>query len=86
MALALLTGCAGASATRVGRDSFAIECKRSRSNCYEKAAEVCPNGFDVMDGDSHSSAVIVKGTYSSSVVPVYRGELLVRCQGVVAGQ
>jgi hypothetical protein len=82
--LGALLACAGASSTRVGRDTFTIECKRSRANCYEEAAAVCPNGFEVLDGversGTYATANTVGNTTTVTAVPIYKGEMLVRCE------
>jgi hypothetical protein len=70
---------------------YAIDCKRNRANCYEEASLVCPGGFDVLDGSDHHGAYAVSNTQAygtknhasaqttTTYIPTYSGELLVRC-------
>lgn len=85
LTICALLACAGSSSTRIGRDTYSVECKRKRGNCYEEAARRCPHGFDVLDGSDHRGAVVVANQYSpntatATVIPTYDGELLIRCQ------
>lgn len=75
-------GCAGASHTMVGPGTFSIECKRSQSNCWEHAYELCPNGFDELASDGSSGTYLATNTYTGQVtaVPTYSGAMLVRCR------
>lgn len=79
----VLLACAGASSTRIGQDTYSIECKRKRGNCYEEAAAVCPNGFELIDGSESSGVYAVANNYGKTTtvtaVPIYKGEMLVRC-------
>jgi hypothetical protein len=83
----LLTGCASASSSQIAPRTYSVECRRSQANCYEEAARCCPQGFDVLDSAGRSKLMVLTntntytGTSSSTVIPNYRGELLVRCNG-----
>lgn len=44
-----------------GRAAFSLECGNNLSACYEKAGEVCPNGYDILDRASGTVAVPVRG-------------------------
>lgn len=88
LCVAVLLACAGASSTQIGKDTFSIECKRNRGNCYEEAAEVCPNGFEMLDGSESSGVYAVANSYGKTTtvtaVPIYKGEMLVRCTNQTA--
>lgn len=54
-----LTGCVTADPIMSpgGKQGFAISCDgtaRSMTDCYKKAAEVCPKGYNVVDKNSES--------------------------------
>ena len=79
-----VVGCAGASHTMIGPGMYAIECKRSQSNCWEEANEVCgPGQYDVLDrsgqSGTHHMVNAYNGQYMGSV-PTYKGELIVQCK------
>lgn len=81
--LAALLACAHAEATNVGPGLYSIECNKARRVCYEKAAELCPSGFQVVDGSERSGTYATANTYGNqttvTAVPIYKGEVLVRC-------
>ena len=79
--LLLLSGCASATSAQIAPRTYSVECRRSQANCYEEAARCCPHGFDVLDSAGRSKFIVVNNTNSSTVIPKYRGELLVRCNG-----
>jgi len=66
---------------------WSIRCRKSVENCWDEASLQCPSGYVVAGQDSQTGAVVVSGTrYSSSgawtnasVVPTYRGNMLVKC-------
>lgn len=90
--VALLIGgtvACGASASRVtGPDGsfnwYAITCRRNRSNCYEKAGEVCPGGYKVADGDDREGIYAHADSSSTMVTTTYHGEMLIKCKGAPA--
>ena len=86
LACLVVLGCAGASSTKVGRGLYSIECRRSVGNCYEEAATVCPDGFDVENASDQSGAYAhtntFNGTTTTTVTPVVRASMLVRCRGL----
>lgn len=77
-----LLACAGASSTKIGRDTYSIECRRNQGNCYEEAAERCDGrDFDVLDGSERNGALVTRtGENAAMVTPVHHGELLIRCR------
>lgn len=80
---AALLACAGASHEIVGPGTYSVSCKRNQSNCWKEASEVCPSGYDIIDGQGHESAFINRNVYTgeaTGVTPVYSGEMLVKCR------
>lgn len=78
-----LLACAGASHELVGPGMYAIDCKRSASNCYEEAGDVCPSGFDIADAQNQQGAVswttFGENYANTLVIPTYKGQMLIRC-------
>jgi hypothetical protein len=72
-----------ATSTAVGPNTFSIDCKRSRTHCYEEAATVCPRGYDVLDGSEQAGSFTQVNAYGNTAVatsyPTYEGQMLVRC-------
>jgi hypothetical protein len=82
--LAILAGCAGAHAHQVtGPDGennwFSITCRRSHGNCYEKASDVCPDGYIVADSSGHEGMYV--NANAGYAVSTYNGEMLIKCKG-----
>ena len=76
--LALSLSCAPeATAIRVpgpsGREAFDLECRNGRTSCYQRAAQICPSGYDIVDSASHARSVVA--THISS-----DDELLIQCK------
>ncbi len=86
LVLALFLVACGASATKVaGPDGkgtwYAVSCRRSQSNCYEKAGEVCPNGYHVADASDHEGVYVSAGGFTGTqVTPTYNGEMMIKCK------
>ena len=64
LAIACTVGCSYASAKPVSgpdgeRGWFAISCEKEPSNCEEKAGDVCPAGYDIMDASGHHGVAAV---------------------------
>jgi hypothetical protein len=48
----VITGCAAGHAAVIGPSggtAYSIWCRRSMTNCYREAGEVCPGGYTIMD-------------------------------------
>lgn len=77
-----LLACAGASHELVAPGTYSIECKRKQSNCWKEAAEVCPNGYDQIDGSQRSGTYLATNTQTGAVtaIPTFNGEMLVKCR------
>jgi hypothetical protein len=60
LAAYLVAGCAYASATRIGGpDSapvFDVRCTGRQDNCIDKAAELCPSGYETRDSGGYLRA------------------------------
>ena len=87
LAIACVVGCSYASAKPVSgpdgeRGWFAISCKKDPGNCEEKARDVCPAGYDIMDASGHHgvAAVADDSDGEGTVVPTYRGHMLIKCK------
>jgi hypothetical protein len=75
--LALLAGCVGVHEVKGpdGKTALALSCGQA-TNCYRKAGELCPDGYDFVD---RNNASFVGGTNGS----VYGGTettLVVECK------
>jgi hypothetical protein len=71
-------GC-GASYDLVGPQTYSIVCSHGRGHCYEKAVELCPNGFTVIGGNERIRSMYhVSEGPNAQVVPL-RGEATIRC-------
>lgn len=86
VALATLVGLAagcGASSSQVkgpdGQEWYAVKCRRSQSNCYEEAGEVCPNGYAVGDATQRQGAAVYASGGTLVGGTTFTGEMLIRC-------
>lgn len=78
--LILLTGCSttvkqirGPS----GNMGHSITCKNGIENCQEKAAELCPNGYNVAsESQGQRGAIPINGQW----VPVVRANMFIECK------
>lgn len=81
--LGALLACARADSTKVGPGLYSIECNQGRKVCYEEAARICKYGFTIEDGSERSGAHATATTHGNqttvTAVPIYKGEMLVRC-------
>lgn len=81
----LVVGCFPAATSRRirgpdgTRDWFAISCRGAQGNCYARAGDVCPGGYDMASESEREGAYVSHGPYASYAVPLHRGELLVHC-------
>lgn len=51
----LLSSCAGTRSYvgPSGSQQFTVKCKVNKAACYERAARACPNGYAVLEEESH---------------------------------
>jgi hypothetical protein len=95
-ALLAVLACGGPAATSRqirgpdGQDNWvAIVCKGVQMNCYARAGEVCPMGYEVADSEGHEGQA--SSGFANSYYAVYKsghtyaGELLIRCRGTPVG-
>lgn len=87
MAMSVMAGCAASSQHFRGPDGsdwVSISCRRNQGNCYEEAGLTCPNGYQVQDQSGRQGAVAISSYNryggSTTVVPTYRGEMIVKCK------
>ena len=92
MLLLLPAACAYSEATPdQGHDGqagwIAVSCRKSQSNCYEMAGEVCPAGYVTADQEGHAgvavSGIVTPSSGFVGVHPTYHGDMLIKCRGVV---
>lgn len=80
MIFSLLIGCA-TSRTIMGpngKPAQSINCPRSIENCYEKASEVCPGGYKVLNSNDESS--FIHNSYNGQITPYQRYNMFVECK------
>ncbi|MES1182204.1 MAG: hypothetical protein ABUL60_00240 [Myxococcales bacterium] len=81
----LVPACGNAVARPVttpsGRRGFAIDCRRNQNNCFEKAGEVCPQGYEIVDDARGTTGVQVTSGYATgiSIDKKFAGQLLIAC-------
>lgn len=60
----LVAGC-GATATKIvapsGKAGYSLNCGSKLDNCYEKAGELCPNGYTMINQSSGTVGVPFQG-------------------------
>ena len=68
--LVVFSGCATVNEVTLpsGEKGISIRCEEFISRCYEKAGELCPNGYEIKD----------KTSSSNILVPVY--DLMITCK------
>lgn len=74
--------CLGCSTTRhrvVAPDVYEITCTRSIGDCHARAAKLCER-YIILDADERTGYFVQHGQYGSTVTPVRRRELVVRCE------
>ena len=59
---------------------FYVWCKGEKKNCDEKAGEVCPQGYELIDM-SENSGTTFEGYKSAYVTRSYRGYMQIKCYG-----
>lgn len=83
LAVLLLSGCA--TATKMGKPGqYLVECDGSAvplGRCYAKAAELCPNGYDVQDRERANGTTT--GVYAGgigSIGAIEHKSIVVQCK------
>jgi hypothetical protein len=44
-----------------GRLAYSMQCGNSINRCYEKAGEICPNGYTIIDRSTGTGAALYRG-------------------------
>lgn len=83
--MALLAGCVTAKQTVApdGRPAYSISCNggtHDLGDCYSKAGEMCPSGFNVVAGESGGTNFIGAsgGTFYGGTIP--KRTIIVECK------
>lgn len=73
-AIILLAGCTTVSQVRGpdGKVAYAVNCRADRGACFQKAGELCPTGYTLLDA---SQGLVMAGT-----VMAPRNEMLFSCK------
>lgn len=81
----MVAACSEASARPVttpsGSRGFVIDCRRNQNNCFEKAGEVCPGGYEIIDDARGTTGVQLSSGYAAgiSIDKKFAGQLLIAC-------
>lgn len=77
-----VAGCVPVHVTQVtgpdGRPALVLRCGVHDDRCYEKAGELCPNGYNILD---QASGFAVVPTANHSVVGGSHHTMMVECKG-----
>jgi hypothetical protein len=63
-----------------GRTAYSLKCSgmgRTKEDCYQKAGEICPNGYNVADDSSRLAGVYVT---QYAAIPINQDYLLISCR------
>lgn len=78
----LLTGC-GARVTNIvapsGKPGYSMNCGAKMDRCLEKAGELCPNGYNIINQASGTVAVPAYGSYGG-VFAAPKHEMAIECK------
>jgi hypothetical protein len=82
--MAALTGCVTARPLTLpsGAQGEVIRCNgmaRSMADCYEKAGEACPRGYDIVDASGEAQPLLVATNSSLIGGSVVHRSLMVQC-------
>jgi len=79
MVLFVLGGC-GITPTKFngpnGRTAYSMRCGNNLDACYEKAGELCPDGYDIIDRASGTVAI----PYGKAFIAAPRHNLAIECK------
>ena len=77
----MMAGCASVPAwkpvEKIGPNAYYLKCADSIRNCHRNAYRMCPGGYRVKGGQSHSTGV-QRGGYNQRVNPFFR--MVVECK------
>ena len=86
LGLVLITSCATSQEIVLpsGEKGFTINCGSyegdSRSACYQKAGEVCPSGYDILEQTEEKDKNIVANPYSFQTLEDDKRVLVIECK------
>ena len=67
-----------------GQHGYTINCSGAAmtwANCYEKAGDTCPQGYDVAEkSDEHGGPVVAANRYGLFGAPVMDRTMLIQCK------
>lgn len=77
LTLILLQGCASATQMMLpsGENGYVIKCFNNKTQCYNKAAEVCPSGYSVADQNKSYTHGLYAGGIDQTDI-----EMLIKCK------
>lgn len=61
-----------------GQQGFSMDCVTSTTDCFAKAGNLCPNGYDIVDHSTVSSMVVPH--YGAYPMTVTRESLTIECK------
>jgi hypothetical protein len=64
--------------TANGSRGYNMDCSSGIETCYQKATELCPNGYDILEHSEKTSAVIPH--YGEYPMILHRENLLIECK------
>jgi hypothetical protein len=75
----VLVGCATATpiTTPNGTPGYVIECPDDLPACYQKAAEVCPSGYNVLNQSTASAGAVLVG---NTMVASNNHQMTIECK------
>ena len=81
LGLLLALGCSSSSAKMISNypPRWDVTCTRALGHCYERAAEVCPNGFRILDNANAAGAVVQRYGDTAVATPTFYGEIIIDC-------
>ena len=81
--LIMLTACMSVTPSQFvgpsGKTAYSMRCSgmgRSMDACYQKAGEVCPSGYNIIDKSSSTVAFMSQGTFMAAP----REQLAIECK------
>lgn len=82
LGILLISGCAPRVTNIVapsGKQGYSINCGAKMDRCMEKAGELCPSGYNIVNQASGTVAVPVYGTYGG-IVAAPKHEMAIECK------
>lgn len=61
-----------------GNPGFSMECVNGTPNCFSKAGQLCPDGYDIIDHSTTSSVVVTH--HDAYPMNVTRESLTIECK------